>query len=196
VPIASPAPAERSATLLLWLGRAADSRYRGGWLTGPLIIRILNRLREIKQRFARVAARLAAGHCSPRKSGGPRPGRPPGRPNRLPTSVAWLIKLVPEAAASASQLRTLLADPEMAALLAAAPVPMARTLRPLCRMLGVDVPPMLAPPPSARPKTSAPPPAEAAGEARPAQKPKRPNKPPSVRYVFGLRYPPPLPDPA
>jgi len=57
---------------------------------------------------------------------------------RLPRGFAWLIRLAPETACGAEQLRYFLADPEVAALLAAAPR-MAQALRPLCRMLGVEV---------------------------------------------------------
>src|SRR6185312_11003612 len=51
---------------------------------------------------------------------------------------AWLIRLGGyKAAAYGSLLQHLLADPEMAALIAAAPQ-LGRVLRPLCRMLGID----------------------------------------------------------
>jgi len=92
---------------------------------------------------------------------------------------------VPEAAASASQLRHLFTDPEMMALLAAAPTATLRPLRSLCRMLDVELP-IPKPPRPARPK----PPAKAAPARKPPSRSSRP------RYVFGLRYPPPLPDPA
>ena len=62
---------------------------------------------------------------------------------RLPAGKAWLIKALGwEAVAFGSQLRTLLAEPEMAALLAAVPRA-ARVLRPLGRMLGVAVGPVV-----------------------------------------------------
>jgi hypothetical protein len=54
----------------------------------------------------------------------------------LPRNRAWLLRLVPEAASGASQLRYFLADPEVASLLAAAPKLQA-ILRPLCHMLGI-----------------------------------------------------------
>jgi hypothetical protein len=166
VPNPPPAPAERFATLLYWLGQAVDTRGVAGRLAVPLVVLILNRISEIKQRFARLAARIGAGRYSPRRSTQPKhTGKKPRHPNQLPQGVAWLIKLVPEAAASASQLRLLFTDPEMVALLAAAPAPMARPLRSRCRMLGVDPPPILAPPPAARLRTPAPP--ALAGDARP-----------------------------
>jgi len=188
------APAERLAALLLSLVRAVDSRRLTGRLATPLFILIFNRIRGIKQIFGRLAARIAAGRfsarCASKRPLAEQPhAKPPSRAkNPLPRGVAWLIKLVPEAAAHASRLRSLLADPEMLALLAAAPAPMRRPLRSLCHMLGVEPPPMLAPPARARPKTPAP------EIARP-RAPRRPEKPEKVRYVFGLRYPSVLPDP-
>ena len=62
---------------------------------------------------------------------------------RLPAGKAWLIKALGwEAVGFGSQLRTLLAEPEMAALLAALPRAQ-RVLRPLGRMLGVEVGPVV-----------------------------------------------------
>ena len=183
---APPTPAKRFASILNGLWMAVDSRKLTGRLAAPLALIILHRLALIRQAFYRIADRLALGKMSPRKSGGPRPGRRPGTPNRLPSNPAWLIKLVPEAAASACQLRSLLTDPEVLALLAAAPAAMLRPLRSLCRMLDVE-PPIPPPPRPARPKKPA-----ATGKPRPPT-PRPPGRP---RYVFGLRYPPPLPDPA
>jgi hypothetical protein len=57
---------------------------------------------------------------------------------KLPRRFAWLLALVPcDAAAYASQLRVLLAEPEMMALLAAS-AQARRVLAPLCRMLGIE----------------------------------------------------------
>jgi hypothetical protein len=63
---------------------------------------------------------------------------------------------VPDAIGHRAQLENLFSDPEMAALIAAAPAPMARTLRPLCRMLGLAPPKILAPPQKPRPRRAAP----------------------------------------
>jgi hypothetical protein len=185
-----PTPAERFATLLLWLSLAVDARRLAGRLATPLLVLILDRLRGINQTFARLAARIGAGRFAPRRSVARHSPieRKPRRPNPLPQDFAWLIKLVPEAAASAGQLQFLLADAEMAALLAAAPAPLRRPLRSLCRMLGIDPPTVLAPP-AARPR-----PPSAARKVRPA--PERPKQPSRPRYVCGLRYPPPFPHPA
>ena len=182
---APPTPAKRFASIINGLWMAVESRRLTGRLAVPLMLLIVTRFAQIRQAFYRIADRIAAGKIAPRKSGGPRPGRRPGTPNRLPSTPAWLIRLVPEAAASASQLRHLFTDPEMMALLAAAPTATLRPLRSLCRMLDVELP-IPKPPRPARPK----PPAKAAPAREPPSRSSRP------RYVFGLRYPPPLPDPA
>jgi hypothetical protein len=71
---------------------------------------------------------------------------------------------------------------------------MRRPLRSLCRMLGVEPPPILALPPRARPKQAQPP------QAGPPPTPKRSLRqlanPFRVRYVGGLRDPPPFAKPA
>ncbi|MBV8095775.1 MAG: hypothetical protein JOY71_02935 [Acetobacteraceae bacterium] len=64
-------------------------------------------------------------------------------PARLPSGFGWLIRLVPGAAIYGSQLQHLLADPEMAALLADLPQA-GRILRPLCRMLAIRLGPEMA----------------------------------------------------
>ena len=57
---------------------------------------------------------------------------------RLPSAQGWMVRALGwEAAGHASQLGHLLTDPEMQALMAASPA-VARVLRPLCRVLGVQ----------------------------------------------------------
>jgi hypothetical protein len=143
-----------------------------------LIGLITDRIRRAKQLFARVAARVAAGLYIPRhRAAAPRPGQKPPPPDRLPRNFGWLLKLVPDSVGYRSQLENLLRDPEMAALLAAAPVPMARALRPLCRMLGLPPPPILAPPPrKPRPKR-----AKAAAAPQPPPRPPPPELPAWMR---------------
>ncbi len=134
-----------------------------------------SRLRRTAERFARLAAKVHAGTLPPprRRLRSPRPARP--QPLRLPRGVAWLLRRLPQAAAAASQLQHLLADPAMADLLAAAPQA-GRLLRPLCQMLGVR-------PPPARSLSSGrkqagpvgpPPPVRPAAPSRPAFRPRPP----------------------
>ncbi len=188
MPVA-PTPAENFATIIRWLSQAVIAMMGGERLPLPLIALIVDRLRRVKQRFSHVAARVHAGLYVPCRSTTPprkRPGQPPPPASKLPQTFGWLLTLVPEAVQYRGQLEILLRDPEMAALLAAAPGPMARPLRSLCRMLGLPPPPILAPPPRAEPKTRPPKP-----ERPPA--PERPKQPKRPRYVFGLREPSPFP---
>ena len=106
----------------------------------PMIVLIWAWLNRIKNRILALMARIEAGTlpiASRPRPGRPRPAAPP-KP-RLPRGFAWLLVQIPyEAAGYASQLRYLLTtNPEMMALLAATPL-MARTLRPLYRMLGIE----------------------------------------------------------
>src|ERR1019366_5079255 len=117
----------------------------GERLALPLIALIVDRIRGIKQRFARLAARIGAGKYFSRRPATRRPpiDPKPRRPNKLPQSFAWLVKLMPEAAGYGSQLDNLFRDPGMAALMEAAPAQMRRPLRSLCRMLGIAPPQIL-----------------------------------------------------
>jgi len=169
-------PAERFASILQWLAHAVVTRAAFG-LSQPLIALIVNRIREIKQGFARLAARIEAGTYAPRRraSTAPRPPairkpRPP--PNPLFRKSGWLLPLLPEAVAFRGHLDSLLRDPEMAELLAAAPVSLARPLRSLCWMLRVEPPKILARPARpAQPRKPRPP--------RPRREPLPPYRPPT-----------------
>ena len=115
------------------------------------IIPLWRHLTRAATRLETLLTRLAAGPLSPPRPRTPHPGGPHRRP-AFPTGRAWLIRaLGAEAAACASQLQALLAEPEAAALLAN---PAARrTLAPIRRMLGL-VPPRQRP----RRPTAPPPP--------------------------------------
>jgi len=191
-----PVPAARFARLIAALCDAVGARVAGPsrpGLAGPLIILIWTRLRRMADRVTRLAARVEAGKLKPpsRRPAAPRRAtRPPDRV-RLPRGGAWLVRLVPASSFGAAQLQALLADPEMAALIAAAPR-IGRTLRPLCQMLGVSLPPALRLPPPAPPA--------AAGGRRPAAEPpgagpsppQRP-PPPSAPWRARRACGPPLP---
>ena len=129
---------------------------------GPLTMPLWTRISRARQRLARLLANLAAGTVP--KPCAPRPGRPSHpRAAPLPRGHAWVVAILGyHAAGRGAQLNALLADPAMQQAIAAAPSA-ARTLRPLCRMLGIDLPPCLQPsPPIAAPITgpgaAAPPP--------------------------------------
>jgi hypothetical protein len=110
----------------------------------PLIIPLCARLTRSIRRCAGLMASLAAGkhprraakrsgEASDRGALAPRKRSTP----RIPTAEAWLIQtLRHEAAAYASQLAHLLAEPAAVELLAAAPTT-DHFLRPICRLLGI-----------------------------------------------------------
>jgi hypothetical protein len=141
---------------------------------------IVYRLRGIKQRFARVADLIREGKFVRRRSSTRRStaARPPRPPDKRRPKFGWVAPLVPEAASCRTHLRNLLLDPEMAALIAAAPVSLGRPLRSLCWMIGLRPPPILAPPKRPKPPRPVELPAE---QAAAAPEPPPPNRlPPEV----------------
>lgn len=185
---ASLTPADRFALIIEGLRRAVAARAAAERMAGPLLVPVWCWLRRIASRFAVLAARLPASTlaaaASARRPASPRCSAarrspPPDRARRIPRESAWLVRLVPEAASAASQLRHLLSDPAMVALIAAAPQT-GRILRPLCRMLGVGPPlGLLAPAPATaaaapRPAAAGPAPPRVSLAGRPRRKPSRP----------------------
>ena len=166
-------------------------------LAGKLIVLIWGRVRRIGAQVETLLAHMQAGRL--RRYPARRAPRPTATPRRrpaqgtLPRKRAWLIDLIPETAACAAQVQTLLADPNLAELFHAAPQ-LRRALRPLCHMLGVRLPSQAAPPDTA-PQTAAPaanapppepPPGPPPGPPAPQQAPPKPEAPPRT-------FPPPLP---
>jgi hypothetical protein len=149
-------PADRFARIMEGLCRTVAARGGKGGLPGALVILLWGRLRRMAARFASVATRLNAGILHPAAPSSAAPRTRPRRPDppRLSRRFASLLRLVPQASVAGSQLQHLLADPQMAGLLAAAPQ-LGRILRPLCRMLGVRPAPGIIPPPRPRPATAA-----------------------------------------
>ena len=202
LPLPAPAPSlSQRLTLVVQALRAAIAAHAArdraavavAWLVWPY----LNRLAA---RFAALAARIQAGKVAvapraTRPRAAPEVARP--RPPGLPRGFAWLIHFAPNTAALGGQVRHLLADPEMASLLATAPQA-GRILRPLCRMLGIEAGPefpralfgLPEPPPDPSPDPPPnPPPSPAlalpAPQARaatpPAPEPPTPSQPPPRR---------------
>ncbi|HEX3349770.1 MAG TPA: hypothetical protein VHS58_16895 [Acetobacteraceae bacterium] len=135
----------RFAWIMRALRDAVAARHR--FIPQALLFLIHARLGGIAQRFAATAARVQAGTLRP-----PRPRATPRQPSvrrpyeRLPRRFAWLVALVPgDAVGFGLNLVQLLAEPEMQALLKAAPQ-LHRILRPLCRMLAAQPSPDLLPP--------------------------------------------------
>ena len=167
---------------------------------GELITLIWTRLRRRGVRFAALLARFRAGTLPPPRPPRPRTRRAPadGRPPhiRLPRTPGWLLRVMPQTgvAAYGAYLRQLLEDPEMLALLAAAPQA-GRLLRPLLTALSIDpLPEVLRPPP--KPKAAPADPAEpvpaATGQA-PPQHPPDPLRPRRPRRIRARAAPSPAP---
>jgi len=117
-------------------------------------------LKRTASRLERLIARWQAGtliprHPAARASRAPAPAPSlaetgPRTPKlRLPSGKFWLIRLVQPTAQLYPQLEQLVASPEMAELLAAAPQA-GRILRPLFRMYGLPMPEILHLPPVPR----------------------------------------------
>ena len=157
--LAGPPPAdprERVAKAALWLDTllvsllALVERY---WrVLGPLKSPLYNRISRIRVRLARLLANLQEGRTPrpspPRKS----PAVPRTRPPHVyfPRRYQWVaITLEHNARAFANHLRILLHDAERLAAIAVSPG-VRRTLRPLCHMLGVELPEALRLPPRAK----------------------------------------------
>ena len=134
-----------------------------------LIVPLWRYLTRTARRFDRLMAHIAAGQLPPKRRPGTRSG---SRAVPLPSTRAWLvIALRHEAAAFASQLQSLLAEPEAAGLLATTPAA-GRLLRPLCRMLGL--------PAAGSPKAPGRPPTLPRGPAKPEHANPEPATPVSI----------------
>jgi len=169
---APPTPADRLSALIVRLVSAVFARRVGahlGFVPAALVILISDRLRQVSQRFRRLADRVQAGWIHQPKPAAPRPApaepradKPPRKraepPDPLLARYINQVRLIPGQDLEAIKLgfaHLLLTDPEMQAVMEAAPGPAWRILRPLCRMIGIARPDILAPPP--RPKAEKPP---------------------------------------
>jgi hypothetical protein len=174
-PTAPPGLAKTFGLIIGGLCAAVAKRIAADRTSGPLILVTVDRLRHLLARFAKLAARAEAGKlpparqrtvrpraATPPEAPSPPPGDPttdpkPRQPERLlPKKFGWLIQFVPyEAACFGSQLQHQFSQPEMMALIEAAPQAAGRILRPLCWMLAIPLPPNLRLPP--RPRKPRPP---------------------------------------
>ena len=173
-----PTPAERFAAMIAYFSKAVMAHT--GWdqrLSLSLIAHIIDRFRTIKRRFVSLATRIQAGRYVRRTVAPHHRAIAPRRPNPLPRTRNWLEPLLPEVVHFRGHLDHLLHDAEVVALITAAPDALGRPLRSLCRMLGLPLPPILAPirekPPRAAPAAKLP--------ASKASKPPSPEPPPPPR---------------
>jgi hypothetical protein len=137
-------------------------------VTAEMVMFLWKRVNRVKNRFLALAALIAAGKIPRERGSKPRPRKRGGAVGAdginwrkwLPLSrFGWLCRLMPSlhnrfgAAQFAGGLRNLLGQPEMQALLAAAPKA-GRLLAPLCFMLGIEkslLHPVCPPPPPETP---------------------------------------------
>jgi hypothetical protein len=156
-PTVSLAPdfAQRLGAILAGLAALIARRFLRDPFRAALILPLWTHLTRTARRLERAFARLAAGLPSRPRAAKPHPSGPHRRP-ALPTRRGWLAAtLGPEAAAYASQIESLLAEPAAADALARS-LAARRTLAPIRRMLGLAAPRPRRPRPRVRPQ---PPPA-------------------------------------
>ncbi len=127
IPLSLPLLPARFARIIMDLCFAAPRGLGRDYPAFPLLTMVRAHLRRLGARFAAIAARAQAGtlRTSPRRTAGKPAARRfswPRPPRALPTGYMWLLKLAPWTCGGGAEIPTLvLADPEMAALIEAAP---------------------------------------------------------------------------
>jgi hypothetical protein len=125
---------------------------RHSWVPNAIAVPLWNRIGRYAARLSRLIALVAANTlpkpCRPRPR--PMPAQPAERARKphppIPRHHGWMLAAMGwHVAGYRNQLETLLAAPEAAGFLAAAPNA-GRLLRPICHMLGIDVPALRRPP--------------------------------------------------
>jgi hypothetical protein len=160
-PPVPPDLSQRLASIIKLLRCAIETHGLRNPASLPLILLVSVQLARAVNRFAALARRVRAGTAAIRgrpPAATPRPtaARPP-KPT-FPRRFFWLVNIAPghQMAAGRGYFRNLLAEPDMAAFLQAAPQA-ARIFRPLCRILGIarapDLPAILFPTRARRPAT-------------------------------------------
>jgi hypothetical protein len=118
----------------------------------PKVTQAMKRVNRLRLRFLALVAAFRTGRLRP-----PRPGRHGGgangkrpKPVRLPSKFGWMLRYGSEVACRRSQLEHwLTTNADAAAFIAEVPHSR-RILRPLCHMLGIEVPEALRLPPRPR----------------------------------------------
>jgi len=132
----------------------------GLWrMTPTMSLMVHRRISRTFGRIERLLLRFQTGRLwrlKPRAAAQRRPAREAAGSPALPRRFGWLVRAGGhQAAGFGTQLQTMLATPEMVALLAASPQA-ARILRPLCRALAVELPWTVTPPRTPKPRKSRP----------------------------------------
>jgi len=130
---------ERLALSLDGFARCVAARSVARVMSAAMIVLVCARVRRAERDIRGLLARFQAGRL--RVSAVPRVGRGGGGrngPRVLRSRFGWLLALAPgEAACFAGQIRAVLAEPDMEALIAVSPQAR-RVLGPVCRMLGIE----------------------------------------------------------
>ena len=135
-----PTALDRFVLSLDGLCRAVAGRIAGRAMSAVMIVLVWQRVRRVQREILGLLARFRTGRLRART------GRRAGGTLRavrrkaiaLPRRFGWLLPMVPhEAACFAGQVRSVLAEDEMVALLAAS-AQARRVLAPVCRMLGIE----------------------------------------------------------
>ncbi len=139
-------PSDRFALTTSALCRAVAACLGRGLMDVAMIVSVWTRVRRAEWAFLALLERIRLGQF---RGGWTRVGVPGSEgarvvaavtKGRLPLRFGWLMRFMPyEAAGYGSQLRTVLAEPEMEALLRDV-AQARRILGPVCRMLGVEIP--------------------------------------------------------
>jgi hypothetical protein len=176
--------AARFAQIVERMREPIGQRANRGGVTGVLLGFVFWRLVRMVGRLDRLILRWQAGKLRPSRAGQPRKrpepqppvpahlGTPHPKPPRSLRGHAWLIGLAQGTAQASMLVEILIADAEACGLIAAAPQA-GRIFRPLCRMLGIPVPPALRLPA----RLPRPPRARPARAPRPALPPLGPSRP-------------------
>jgi hypothetical protein len=136
----SPSPFSNLSVVILALRKELGGWGLRGFLSTVLVLLVYRRLGEIVRTMEGMAARFRAGtlrRVVGRASGAARAAAEGGR-RVWPGRFGWLVRAASwQAAGYGCQLEAVLRQPEMVALLLAAPQA-ARVLRPVCRALAID----------------------------------------------------------
>ena len=170
-----------------------------GQLPYALHLPIMARFMRLREVLTRATLLVQAGRHAPRRRSGERSPpavRRPRQPGPLPREFGWLTTLMPQVQETRGTLFHMLDQPEMAALIEAAPSALIPPLRSLCWALRLKPPPVLA-----RPRRPAPPPAAPEATAPETGKPETGKpaapEPPQARPATRPQPPPaPVPDPS
>ena len=137
---ASPSPYLSLSAVLRALRGEVGGWHLRGMLSHVVMMLLYRRLGQITTKIERLVARFQAGRLRLRVSGTRAGARRGGKTGARvwPGRFGWLVRAAAyQAAGYGCQLRHVLEQPEMVALLQAAPQA-ARILRPVCRMLAIE----------------------------------------------------------